>query len=57
MPNVSKRTSNDDKISTSFKIPKSLHVELKIAAAKEDREMGEIVEDALRAYFKSRSSR
>jgi hypothetical protein len=45
-----KPNGNPDCISTSFKIPKALHVELKIAAAKEGREMGELVEDALKAY-------
>lgn len=51
---MSKRTSTEDKISTSFKIQKNLHTDVKIAAAKEGREMGEIVEDALKAYLKSR---
>jgi hypothetical protein len=49
---MAKRTSSEDKISTSFKIPKALHVDLKVAAAKEGREMGELVEDALRVYLK-----
>lgn len=51
---MAKRNPSEDKISTSFKVQKSLHVELKIAAAKEGREMGEIVEDALKAYLKNR---
>jgi predicted HicB family RNase H-like nuclease len=52
-----KRVSADDKISTSFKVQKNLHTELKVAAAKEGREMGELVEDALKAYLKNRQSR
>jgi len=50
---MTKRLPADDKISTSFKIQKSLHTELKIAAAKEDREMGDLVEDALKTYLKN----
>lgn len=49
-----KPAAPDDKISTSFKVLKSLHTELKIAAAREGREMGELVEDALKAYLKNR---
>jgi predicted HicB family RNase H-like nuclease len=52
-----KQAATEEKISTSFKVQKALHVDLKIAAAKEGREMGELVEDALRAYLKSRNSR
>lgn len=40
-------------MSTSFKVERALHTELKIAAAKQGREMGELLEDALRAYLKS----
>lgn len=52
-----KRTSPDDKVSTSFKVQRALHIELKVAAAKEGREMGELVEEALKAYLKNRPSR
>ena len=38
--------------STSIKMRESLHRELKVAAAREGREMGELVEQALRAYLK-----
>jgi len=48
------RKATDDKVSTSFKVKKTLHVKLKIAAAKEGREMGELVEDALAAYLRNR---
>lgn len=54
---MTKRLSADEKISTSFKILKSLHTELKIAAAREGREMGDLVEEALRAYLKNRHAR
>jgi hypothetical protein len=54
---MTKRSSGDDKISTSFKIPKSLHINLKVAAAREEREMGDLVEDALRAYLKTKAAR
>lgn len=37
--------------STSFKIPETLHKQLRVAAAEEEREMGQLVADALRAYF------
>ena len=52
-----KRTPPDDKVSTSFKVQRALHTELKVAAAKERREMGELVEEALKAYLKNRPSR
>jgi hypothetical protein len=48
------RHASDDKVSTSFKVPKSLHTELKIAAAKEGREMSEILEDALKDYLRGK---
>jgi predicted HicB family RNase H-like nuclease len=51
---MAKPRDSHDKISTSFKVTKTLHTELKIAAAKEGREMGELVEDALKAYLKNR---
>lgn len=51
---MAKSPASDEKISTSFKVQKSLHTELKIAAAREGREMGELVEDALKAYLKNR---
>lgn len=47
----------DEIVSTSMKIPKSLHIELKIAAAREERDMGEIIADALRAYFEKSKGR
>jgi hypothetical protein len=53
---MAKRPVAEDKISTSFKIPRALHIKLKIAAAKESREMGELVEDALTAYLHDTSS-
>jgi metal-responsive CopG/Arc/MetJ family transcriptional regulator len=46
-------TTAEEKVSTSFKIPKSLRKELKIAAARDDREMSELVADALRAYLRT----
>jgi hypothetical protein len=36
---------------TSFKIPKSLHQRLRVAATMEDRKMHELVIDALVAYL------
>lgn len=36
---------------TSFNLPKLLKTELKIAAAKEDRDMGAIVAEALETYL------
>ena len=52
-----KRIDSNDKISTSFKLPKALHTEVKVAAAREEREMSDVVEEALRAYLKNRVSR
>lgn len=54
---MAKKALSEDRISTSFKVQKNLHTDLKIAAAKEGREMGALVEDALRAYLKLRLSR
>jgi predicted transcriptional regulator len=49
---MAKRTTSAESMkSTSFKIPESLHKQLRVMAAESDREMGEIVADALRAYF------
>jgi predicted HicB family RNase H-like nuclease len=46
-------TPTSDQIkSTSIKMRESLHRELKVAAAREGRDMGELVEEALRAYLK-----
>lgn len=45
-------TSTPDQIfSTSIKMSKRIHKELKVQAAKEDRDMREVIEDALTAYF------
>jgi hypothetical protein len=52
---LTKRASGDRK-STSFKVLESLHRDLKIAAAKEGREMRELVEDALKAYLRTHSA-
>ena len=53
---MAKRMSAENKISTSFKIQKNLHIDLKVAAAREGREMGELLEDAIKAYLKNRHS-
>lgn len=46
-------TQTSDPIkSTSIKMRESLHKELKVAAARDGRDMGELVEEALRAYLK-----
>jgi hypothetical protein len=39
------------RVSTSFKVSEGLREEIKVAAARERREMGDLVEDALRAYL------
>jgi len=48
---MASRTHADDKISTSFKISKRLHTELKMAAAGQGRDIDELVEDALQTYL------
>jgi hypothetical protein len=42
-------------VAVTLLLPAELRRELRIAAAKEEREMSEIFEDALAAYLKSRS--
>ena len=41
----------DKIVSTSFKVPESLRMRLKVAAALERRDMSELVTDALGAYL------
>lgn len=38
-------------VKTSLNLPKPLKIQLKVEAAKEEREMGELLADALQAYF------
>lgn len=45
------KTERVDRISTSFKVSAQLRAEMKIAAAKERRDMSDLVEDAFRAYL------
>jgi hypothetical protein len=40
-----------ERISTSFKVSAELRDEMKIAAARERRDMSDLVEDAFRAYL------
>jgi hypothetical protein len=44
-------TPRAEKVSTSFKVSATLRKDLKVAAAKEGRDMSDLVEDALRAYL------
>lgn len=48
-----RRTKSEriDRISTSFKVSEQLRHDMKIAAAKERRDMSDLVEDAFRAYL------
>lgn len=41
----------DPVVSSSFKLPQSLHKSLKIAAIHEGRDMSRLLEDAVRAYL------
>lgn len=45
------KPATDDRKSTSYKVSESLHQELKIAAARDRRDMSDLLEDALRAYL------
>ncbi|HXT68581.1 MAG TPA: ribbon-helix-helix protein, CopG family [Vicinamibacterales bacterium] len=43
--------AKDERVSTSFKVSDDLRTELKIAAARERRDMSDLLEDALRQYL------
>ena len=45
------RTIRPDRMTSSFKLPKTLHQRLKIASAVEGREMSDLVAEALEAYL------
>ena len=49
--------TTDGRKSTSYKVSERLHRELKIAAARDRREMSALLEDALRAYLRTRRAR
>ena len=40
-----------DRVKTSLNLPRELKVELKVAAAREEREMSELITEALEAYL------
>jgi hypothetical protein len=45
------KPQHDERISTSFKVSAELRDQMKIAAARERRDMSDLVEDAFRAYL------
>jgi len=51
-------TPMPESMKTSFNLPKALHKKLKIAAVHEDRDMSELVAEAIGTYLaKTRSTR
>jgi predicted transcriptional regulator len=54
MAKRSETAVREEKVSTSFKLPRNLRKELKIVAARDDREMSDLVAEALRAYLRTR---
>jgi hypothetical protein len=50
MPRPQKR-ERVERVSTSFKVSERLRADMKVAAAKERRDMSDLVEDAFKAYL------
>lgn len=45
------RDTTGERVSTSLKIAKQLHKRLKLLSVQTERDMGEIVDEALQKYF------